>query len=121
MPWRESHTIAFTRIDIVSKVPSDSGVFGVLSEKAYLLISDSWNLKARLLELINNLNSAESVSIIYELCPEADSHARVVMLREEFSNVESSHPEDGTAMPGIRLVVGSAAPIELTTGSAREF
>lgn len=76
MHWRDPHTVPLTRIDIVSQVPSDSGVYAILDGEDCLLVGDAWNLKARLLELMNVIQDSGDFSIIYELCSEEESAIR---------------------------------------------
>jgi hypothetical protein len=82
MPWRSPQSAPFTRIGIVSQVPSESGVFGLVSGDVWLLVAESWNLKARLLDLINTLSAPVELTIVYELCPEADAEARCREVRK---------------------------------------
>jgi hypothetical protein len=70
MPWRDSNTVPLTRIDVVSRVPSESGVYAILDEEVCLLVGEAWNLKARLLELMNVLQDVGEFTVTYELCPE---------------------------------------------------
>ena len=76
MPWRDPQTVPLTRIDVVSLVPSESGVYGILDADVYLLVGEAWNLKARLLELMNVLQDIGEFQVIYELCPESERHGR---------------------------------------------
>jgi len=71
-------------------------VFGILAEDRCVLIGESWNLKARLLELINTLHSPETLTIIYELCSEDQRLRRREVLHGELvsgtqpSNLQAS-------------------------------
>ncbi len=97
MPWRDARSIPFTRIDIVAHVPSRSGVFAVLNEEqTCILVSATWNLKARLLDLANVLTS-QVLSITYELCPEDECAGRSAELNQELLR-----PANGTPVPKTR-------------------
>jgi hypothetical protein len=72
MPWRDPHNVPLTRIDIVAKVPSESGVYAIMDADSCLLVGEAWNLKARLLDLINVVRDADDFHVIYELCPEEE-------------------------------------------------
>lgn len=76
MPWRDPKTVPLTRIDVVSQIPSESGVYAILDDHVYLLVGEAWNLKARLLELMNVLQDIGEFRVIYELCPEEERVAR---------------------------------------------
>src|SRR3712207_284018 len=76
MPWRDPKSVPLTRIDVVSQVPSDSGVYAILDDKVCLLVGEAWNLKARLLELMNVLQDIGEFSVTYELCPEDERITR---------------------------------------------
>jgi hypothetical protein len=76
MPWRDSKTVKLTRIDVVSQIPSDSGVYAILEADVCLLVGEAWNLKARLLEMMNVLQDVGEFQVVYELCPEAERVAR---------------------------------------------
>lgn len=70
MPWRDSQTVPLTRIDIVSQVPSESGVYAIADGDIPLLVGEAWNLKARLLEIMSLLEEISDFRVTYELCPE---------------------------------------------------
>lgn len=72
MPWRDPHILPLTRIDIVSRVPSESGVYAIQDGEICLLVGEAWNLKARLLELVNVLQDAGEFELTYELCSEEE-------------------------------------------------
>ena len=76
MLWRDPRTVPLTRIDIVAQVPSESGVYAILDGEACLLVGEAWNLKARLLELMNVLQDAGHFSVMYELCGEEERSVR---------------------------------------------
>jgi len=103
MPWHESHTVPFSHLGVVSSVPSEGGVFGILSGAEYLLISESWNLKARLLDLISILNGPEHLEVIYELCPETERQKRAEALKQESLEYQRSSAASNGTLPGIRF------------------
>lgn len=76
MLWENSQSVSFTRLDIVSRVPSAPGVFAVMDGDLCLLVSESWNLKARLLDLVNVLDGHTNLSIRFELCPDEERERR---------------------------------------------
>jgi hypothetical protein len=76
MPWRDPQSIPLTRIDIVSQVPSESGVYAVFDGESCLLVGEAWNLKARLLELMNVLQDVGPLRTVYELCGEEETPVR---------------------------------------------
>jgi hypothetical protein len=94
MPWRNSNSIPFTRIHIAASVPSESGVYGILDSKCCVFIGDSWNLKARLLDLANVLTDMAGLTIVYELC---DDDARSV--RKQELTAEFLHPSSEQSLP----------------------
>lgn len=101
MPWREPQTAPFTRIGIVSLVPSESGVFGLFSGDSCLLVAESWNLKARLLDLINTVSEPAELTIVFELCPETEAEARRNELQRDLLALPSEPVASGKRLPGI--------------------
>jgi len=101
---------------VVSSVPSEGGVFGILSGDAYVLISESWNLKARLLDLISVLNGPENLKVMYELCPEADRQKRAETLKQESVKRQPAPLTSNGTLPGIRFL--AHAPGAPDQGSA---
>lgn len=101
MPWRDPHQVPLTRIDIVSQVPSESGVYAILDHEACLLVGEAWNLKARLLELMNILQDVGHFSLIYELCSDEERLHRKETLAA--SLIRKSPPAEIRAreLPGI--------------------
>ncbi|MEJ7605007.1 MAG: hypothetical protein WKF37_01780 [Bryobacteraceae bacterium] len=79
MVWRNPQFLAFTRLEIVSKVPSASGIFSVMSGDVCIHIGETWNLKAHLLQLANVASSSE-YRIVFELCPESERDLRRIEL-----------------------------------------
>ena len=101
MPWREPNTVPFTRIGIVSHVPPEAGVFGIIDGDVYLYLGDSWNLRGRLLELANLVSASEQLTIIWEQCPEAECMDRRVALTRELA---PTPPDEAMKrFPGIQL------------------
>ena len=101
MPWRDPKTIPLTRIDVVSKVPSDSGVYAILDTDFYLLIGEAWNLKARLLQLLNVLQDVGQLTVTYELCPEDERAARKEILGATLLRSAPPSEMPRQALPGI--------------------
>lgn len=101
MPWREPKNLRLTRIDVVAQVPSESGVYAILDGEACILVGEAWNLKARLLEMMNVLQDIGEFHLTYELCPEEDRVRR----KEELGAtlLKKSSPIDfrSTDLPGI--------------------
>jgi hypothetical protein len=105
MPWRDARTIPLTRIDIVSQVPSESGVYGILDGAVCLLVGEAWNLKARLLEFMNVLHEVGELSVIYELCREEERAIRKETLAVEL--IRHSPPPEirSRELPGITFEI----------------
>lgn len=101
MPWRDSHVIPLTRIDIVSRVPSESGVYALMDNDTCLLVGEAWNLKARLLELINILQDALELQLVYELCSEDERLERKEMLASELLRSQPEVELPTRELPGI--------------------
>jgi hypothetical protein len=101
MPWRDPKTVPLTRIDVVSQIPSESGVYAIADGDAYLLVGEAWNLKARLLELMNVLQDVGEFRVIYELCPEEDRLARKEQIGVQLLNTASPVAMRTRNVPGI--------------------
>jgi hypothetical protein len=101
MPWRESKSIPFTRIDIVARVPSDSGVYGIFEGECCIFIGESWNLKARLLELANVLTEIAHLTITYELCSDDARTDRKLELTNELLADPADRPPPVLNVSGI--------------------
>jgi hypothetical protein len=95
MPWRSATSLPFTHVDIVSRVPSESGVYAILTGDSCLVVGESWNLKARLLELASALVEAGHLTIAYELCPDDQRSDRKRALAAELI----AEPEDSLPPP----------------------
>jgi len=104
MAWHSRRTVAFTRIAIVSEVPPSSGVFAVRDGTSYLLVGESWNLRARLLDLANALEGPTELHIDFELCPEDQRETRKNSLSLEY--LADSDPAVVSALPGLHLREG---------------
>jgi hypothetical protein len=100
MPWREPHTVPLTRIDIVSRIPSKSGVYAIKDGEVYLLVGEAWNLMARLLELMNVLQDVGEFSVTYELCGERDRRRRKDEISGKLLSVKSANSL-AKSLPGI--------------------
>jgi hypothetical protein len=121
MPWRNAQSVPFSRIDIVTQVPSASGVFGLMTGDSYLLIADSWNMKARLLDLINSIPFPAELTVLFELCPEHGAEARRNELAAEYTPPAHPAPAFPPDRPsGISFWNASDNPV-LTPGDGREI
>ena len=105
MPWRDARSVPFTRLGVVSQVPSEAGVFAIMDGGDCLLVSDSWNLKARLLDLINVLSGEENLTVTWESCAEGECENRVRQLTQDlFSRLEDvDSTVTSRQLPGIQL------------------
>jgi len=101
MPWRSATSLPFTHIDIVSRVPSESGVYAILTGGACIFVGESWNLKARLLELASALEVGH-LTIAYELCPDEQRSDRKRALAAELMT-EPSEDAPPPQLPGLLL------------------
>jgi hypothetical protein len=102
MPWHDPQSVAFTRLEIAGRVPSASAVFGVLEGESCRYVGNTWNLKARLLELANLLPFHDNLRIVFELCPDAELAARSAELSAEFtSDLTNRDPAAGRTGVGI--------------------
>ncbi|HYP14242.1 MAG TPA: hypothetical protein VEQ63_09985 [Bryobacteraceae bacterium] len=104
MPWREPNAVPFTRIGIVSQVPSEAGVYAISDGPSCIFVGESWNLKARLLELANVLTDISHLTIMYELCSEDQLGARKRELTAELLEKAGTRPP--SAIPGLLLRSG---------------
>jgi len=112
MPWRSPQSAPFTRIGIVSQVPSESGVFGLVAGDTWLLVAESWNLKARLLDLINTLSAPVELTVVYELCPEAEAEVRCGELARQLVVSREQPAAPAERPPGITFWTGPATNID---------
>jgi hypothetical protein len=101
MPWLDPHDVPLTRIDIVAQVPSESGVYAIMDHDVCLLVGEAWNLKARLLELMNVIKELGEFRVIYELCPEEERLARKENLASALKRTLSSPEIHDRELPGI--------------------
>ena len=85
MPWNNSVIASFSRIGIVSEVPSSAGVYGIYNGDHCVHLGETWNLKARLLELINNVSSEDDLSVRYEVCAESETAQLCAQLKRELA------------------------------------
>jgi hypothetical protein len=101
MSWRDSITIPFTRIEVVSRVPALPGVYAVMDGETCLMVGDAWNLRARLLGLANALTAHDSHSIFitFEACENDLLSSRKLELEQHLL------AEAPPTLPGLRLSV----------------
>jgi hypothetical protein len=83
MPWTNPNTHPLTRLAVAAHVPSDSGVFAIEECGECLLVAATWNLKARLLDLVNLLPHDGDFRVTYELCAEQECEQRKAALGTE--------------------------------------
>jgi hypothetical protein len=101
MPWRDAISVPFSRIDIVAQIPSESGVYGIIDGSCCIFVGESWNLKARLLELAAALTEVSHLTIKYELCSDDERLERKNMLVAEFLRDGTAADVPVLAVPGI--------------------
>lgn len=101
MPWRDAQTVPLTRIDIVSQVPSESGVYAIADGDVPLLVGEAWNLKARLLELMNVLQDVGEFRVTYELCREEERAARKQEISKTILRTPLGMEIEKRRLPGI--------------------
>ena len=104
MPWLQPHSVPFTLIQISAHVPSEPGVYGLLDGDSCVYVGESWNLKARLLELATNVSTTATLTLVYETCTEADLAARQKSLAEELVKADSAVAEHGRRGLSFRLI-----------------
>ena len=83
MPWRNQQTLALTRIAVVARIPSEAGVYAIYDDDVCLLVGEGWNLKARLLELMNVLQDVGEFHVTFDMCAEEVRVARKEELAAE--------------------------------------
>ena len=103
MPWRDAISLPFTHVEIVSRVGSESGVYGILDGESCIFVGESWNLRARLLELASVLTDVGHLTIVYELCPDEQRCARKLALTREFIGESPDQSLPLPTLPGILL------------------
>lgn len=101
MPWRDPHNVPLTRIDIVAQIPSESGVYAIMDADVCLLVGEAWNLKARLLELMNVIKEVGEFRVIYELCPDEERVTRKETLAATLLRNPPPVEIRGRELPGI--------------------
>jgi hypothetical protein len=102
VPWDNAQSVPFTRLDVVAQVPSASGVFAVMDGEYCLLIGESWNLKARLLDLANLLDGETQLSILFETCPDEERECRKSAVTAQMEqHAANGRPE--RVLPGLSL------------------
>ena len=101
MCWRDLSAAPFTRMGIVCHVPPEPGVFGIVEADICLYVSDTWNLRARLLELANVVADPAGLSVVWEQCPESECASRRLSLEQEI--MKESPEQAAKRLPGIHL------------------
>ena len=103
MPWRNQQTLPLTRIAVVARIPSEAGVYAIYEGEACLLVGEAWNLKARLLELMNVLQDVGEFQVTFEMCSEEVRVARKEELAAELLRSAPSVDLPFRELPGITL------------------
>ena len=101
MPWRDPQTVPLTRIAVVAGIPSESGVYAIYDGEVCLLVGEAWNLKARLLELMNVLQDVGEFQVTFDLCPEEVRVMRKDELAAELLQAAPTIDLPFRAVPGI--------------------
>jgi hypothetical protein len=101
MPWRDPQTFPLTRIAVVARIPSESGVYAIYDGEACLVVGEAWNLKARLLELMNVLQDVGEFHVTIDLCAEEVRMARKEELAVELLQTAPSIDLPVRELPGI--------------------
>lgn len=101
MPWLQPSSVPFNRLHIVATVPSESGVYGIFDAEVCVFVGESWNLKARLLELASVLTEIGHLTVRYELCAEEIRAARTADLRAELMPEVEARSVTPPALPGL--------------------
>lgn len=109
MPWNNSVTAPFSRIGIVSEVPSSAGVYGIYNGELCVHVGETWNLKARLLELINSVSGEDDLSVRYEVCTESEAAQRSAQLKRELATAGSHVPPATHSLSGISFWTGDSS------------
>ena len=103
MPWRDARSVPFTRLGVVSQVPSDGGVFAIMDGGDCLLVSESWNLKARLIDLINVLSGEENLTVTWETCSDQEREVRRWQLAGDLIQPREDGDFAARQLPGLQL------------------
>jgi hypothetical protein len=103
MPWRDPKSVSFTRLDIVAHVPSESGVYAIVDGDCCVHVGESWNLKARLLELANILSEGRQFTIVYEACPEEQRSIRRKAVSAKLLGRDAEPDSKMNPLPGLSL------------------
>jgi hypothetical protein len=103
VPWQNPTSISFGRLDIVAHVPSEPGIYAVMEEGRCLLVGESWNLKARLLDLVNCVSGQPQLTVTFEVCDDDVREARKNALAQELTPSEDDTVPDSRVFPGISL------------------
>jgi hypothetical protein len=101
MSWRAPQTVPLTRIAVVARVPSESGVYAIYDGEVCLLVGEAWNLKARLLELMNVLQDVADFHVTFDMCAEEVRVARKEELAAELLHSDPAIDARVRHVPGI--------------------
>ena len=84
MSWQDPQSIELSRLAVAATVPSESGVFAVCEHGEYIFFDDTWNLKARLMEIMSIIEDAGRYTVVYEVCSDAERGPRRNVLVNEY-------------------------------------
>jgi len=90
MPWQHAVSLPFSRIGIAAQVPATSGLYGIFRGDRCVLVGNTWNLKAHLLELITRLPSTEDLNLKFELHTEKEAAELSAALTGELARARSA-------------------------------
>ena len=102
MLWIDPQTLPLTWVEIASKVPSESGVYAIMDDGECVLVGESWNLKARLLDMIKVVDGIGEFSAVIDLCPEKNRMERKEQLAAALlPKKPKAMSASATGLPGI--------------------
>jgi len=99
----DCQSVSFTRLEIVSSVPSLPGVFAIMDGELCLLVAESWNLKARLLDLANVLDGQTHLSIRFETCADEDRERRKSVVTAALAPKAAGAADSDPVLPGLSI------------------
>jgi hypothetical protein len=82
---------SFTVVSIQKNAPESSGVYGLSNDREWIFIGEASNIRARLLEHLNEVNTAvgarRPTGFVFELCSPLDCLARQRALSRQFNPI----------------------------------
>ncbi len=82
-------------------MPDSEGIYAIFDGDICLLVGESWNLKGRLLELMNILQDIGEFQVNYELCLDEERLARKDHLATELRGSSGTVDLPSRDLPGI--------------------